>query len=464
MFAHRNHSTFLYPSFPMATVGTAVDVPIEVSATSTTLKETSTADAEVLNKVAERLRFFFSDANIRQDAFMRRYLLVSSSKETPNDTDNKYSVPISALLKCHTIQRITTSPDVIVQAAETHLNEELVVVKATGEKKEVSLKRRISFTKDLLSGHISLSLYVSSLPLTADRMKYAVSVADIRQLFADDDAIALVKLKFRPRSAGSNDPNDDGEEEPTSSSARPKWIPSGGAMVEFKTIEALQKAASTTLTMKDGVSVSPEHPLTLGDGGEPLQVMLLSEYKDRSEKTTAVKKENDTGVSQEKSDPVPEDASSPVFTMDWKPGCVIVLEGMSNAATTNDSEDPGIDCDREAILETVAQGLKMTVDAMKEQKMVYVDYSRGQTKGAIRFSEPSEQVAAICQSLHDKSLTISNVTIMSVRVLSGTEEQEYWDRFIQFKNQQKQNHLQEKNSKRKGPHGGHHGKRSKRRY
>jgi RNA binding motif len=452
----------LYSLIPMAAVETAVDVPIEVSATPASHE--NHADASVLTAVAERLQFFFSNANIRQDAFMRRYLLVSFSQDTSNDDDDKYSVPISALLKFHTIQKITTSPDVIVQAAEAHLSDELVVVKATGEKKEVALKRRVPFTKDLLSEHIPLSLYVSNLPLTADKMKYAVSVSDIRQLFEDDDAIALVKLKFRPRSANGNDPQDDGEEEPPSSSGRTKWIPTGGAMVEFKTIEALQKAASTTLTMKDGASVTPERPLRIGDDGEPLQVMLLSEYKDRAEKTTVVKKENDKGVTKKEADPVPEDASASVFTMDWKPGCVIVLEGMTNGTTTNDTEDQVIDCDREAILEMVAQGLKMTVDAMKEQKMVYVDYSRGQAKGAIRFSEPSEQVAAICRALQDKSLAIANVTVESVRVLSGTEEQEYWDRFIQFKNQQKQNHQQEKNSKRKGPHGGHHGKRSKRRY
>ena len=438
----------------MAAAETAVDLPIELAAQPTS-KEAN-GDVDVLAAVAERLQFFFSDANIRQDSFMRRYLLVSS-KDTFKD-DHKNGVPISALLKFHTIQRITTSPDVIVQAAQTHLKDVLLVVK--DDKNETSLKRCIPFTKNLLSEHIPLSLFVSNVPLTADETKYAVSVSDVRQLF-DDDAIALVKLKFRPRSSSSsNDTKDDAD----GSSARPpKWIPSGAALVEFKTLEALQKAASATLTMKDGVSVTPERPLSLGD--QPLQVMLLSEYKeDRAhadKEPRPAKSENETA--EEESDLPVSEETSPVFTMDWKPGCVIVLEGMANAPT-KDSADQGIDCDREALLEAVAQGLKMTVEAMKEQKMVYVDYSRGQTKGAIRFSEPSDQVTTICQMFQDKSVSIANVTVESVRLLSGTEEQEYWDRFIQFKNQQKQNHLQEKNSKRKAPHGGHHGKRSKRRY
>ena len=51
-------------------------------------------DAKVLEGIKERLIFFFSDANIRQDAFMRKLLM---------DTDEK-AVAVDVLLRFNTIK------------------------------------------------------------------------------------------------------------------------------------------------------------------------------------------------------------------------------------------------------------------------------------------------------------------------------------------------------------------------
>lgn len=59
-------------------------------------------DAKIIETIKERLRFFFSDANIRQDAFMRRLLL---------DTDEKV-VAVDILLRFNTIKKYTDNPSI----------------------------------------------------------------------------------------------------------------------------------------------------------------------------------------------------------------------------------------------------------------------------------------------------------------------------------------------------------------
>ena len=65
-------------------------------------------DSKAVEGIKERLEFFFSDANIRQDAFIRK-LLVSSDEK---------SVGIDALLRFNTIKKHSDKPEVLVKAAK----------------------------------------------------------------------------------------------------------------------------------------------------------------------------------------------------------------------------------------------------------------------------------------------------------------------------------------------------------
>jgi RNA recognition motif-containing protein len=421
--------------------------------------QTSASSPEALLAVAERLRFFFSDANLRQDYFMRKYLM--------NGDD--HAVPVEVLLRFNTIKQHTESTSVVVQAAR-QLPDVLVV-----SQDETKISLVVPFTEAKMDENIPLSLYLCNLPVNESKKKYDVTTEDVRNLFDNAGHIVLVKLRFRHADAKDTDDISDLQpsQQPQSSSGNGKAghkkgrrVPTGAALVEFDSLEELRRAAAETITTAEkggalGETESkPSKPLTLG--GSPLSVMLLRDYIDSckaksnaSSDTTSKRKSStdvavaeDNAVSKTETEP-DEAAKSPnAFTMDWKPGCVIALKGI---ATT----EP---CDREGILSAVAAFLETTVAEMKANKTVYVDFSRGQTEGAIRFTEPSESVEKLCAKLQSGEITIAGAKVESAVVLQGEAETAYWNNFIAFKSKQLQQRTDERGSSRNK----HHNKRTRR--
>jgi La domain/RNA binding motif len=432
---------------------------------STSGAQTSTSSPEALLAVAERLRFFFSDANLRQDYFMRKYLM--------NGDD--HAVPVEVLLRFNTIKQHTESTSVVVQAAR-QLPDVLVV-----SQDETKISLVVPFTEAKMDENIPLSLYLCNLPVNESKKKYDVTTEDVRNLFDNAGHIVLVKLRYRHADAKDTDDISDlqpSQQQPQSSSGNGKSghkkgrrVPTGAALVEFDSLEELQRAAAETITtamkttVENGGALAeteskPSKPLTLG--GSSLSVMLLRDYIDSckaksnaSSGTTSKRKSStdvaaveDTAVSKTGTEPDEAAKSSNTFTMDWKPGCVIALKGI---ATT----EP---CDREGILSAVAAFLGTTVPEMKANKTVYVDYSRGQTEGAIRFSEPSESVEKLCAQLQSGEITIAGAKVESAVVLQGEAETAYWNNFIAFKTKQLQQRTDERSSSRNK----HHNKRTRR--
>lgn len=426
--------------------------------------QASTSSPEALLAVAERLRFFFSDANLRQDFFMRKILM--------NGDD--HAVPVEVLLRFNTIKQHTESKSVVVQAAR-QLPDVLVV-----SQDETKISLVVPFTEAKMDENIPLSLYLCNLPVNESKKKYDVTTEDVRNLFDNAGHIVLVKLRFRHADAKDTDDISDLQpsQQPQSSSGNGKTgqkkgrrVPTGAALVEFDSLEELQRAAAETITMAMsstvdngstlvGTESKPSKPLTLG--GSTLTVMLLRDYIDSckakanasSNMTSKRKNSTDVAVAEDtavsKTEAAPDEAakSSNTFTMDWKPGCVIALKGI---ATT----EP---CDREGILSTVATFLETTVPEMKANKTVYVDYSRGQTEGAIRFTEPSESVEKLCVKLQSGEITIAGAKVESAVVLQGEAETAYWNTFIAFKTKQLQQRTDERGSSRNK----HHNKRTRR--
>ena len=128
----------------------------------------------------------------------------------------------------------------------------------------------------------------------------------------------------------------------------------------------------------------------------------------------------------------------PKFSVDWKPGCVIKLEGLAEA------------CDREQILEAVATGLNKDAESVKEMK-VYADYSRGQPHGCIRFLTP-ESVPEILEKLQSGDLHVAGAKVEKASILEGDEEKQYWEDFMEFKTRQ----LRQRNDERRRSGGGRH--------
>eukprot|EP00934_Nitzschia_sp_Nitz4_P008901 Nitzschia sp. Nitz4//scaffold4_size323378//29743//30882//NITZ4_000616-RA/size323378-processed-gene-0.327-mRNA-1//-1//CDS//3329553267//8891//frame0 len=362
-------------------------------------------EAKTVEEVKGRLKFFFSDANVRQDPFMRK-LLMNDKGEPPK------MVPIDSLLRFNTIKFHTTDASIVAKAAK-ELSESLTL-----DDKETAIGRVVEFTQEMMDGHIPKSLQVKGLPLKqkdADEKEkqYAVSVDQVRELFQPYGEVALVKLIW----------GFDGDK-------GKKKVPIGSAIVEFESEEALQKAAEATLTIKAGEEQEAKEKLVIGDNKTELKVMLLSETKRYSKEKGGSprkrKNHDDNGDNEEVKK----------FEVDWKPNCVIKLKGVPS------------DCDRESLLDMLAAGMDISVQEVKDKK-IYVDYSRGHEDGALRFPEPGEHIPTICASLKEGKLEIKGSKVNDAFILEGDEEKKYWEEFIAFKNRQIQQRADERRSKKK---------------
>mmetsp|Transcript_18071 Transcript_18071/g.41330 ORF Transcript_18071/g.41330 Transcript_18071/m.41330 type:complete len:160 (+) Transcript_18071:3-482(+) len=141
---------------------------------------------------------------------------------------------------------------------------------------------------------------------------------------------------------------------------------------------------------------------------------------------------------KKRSQPEPDEAKDiPKFTFDWKPNCVIKVRGLPEG------------CDREAVLSAIGKGLDISLEDVKSRK-IYVDYSRGQKDGAIRFPEASDGVAALAKKLEAGELMILDAKVEDALVLEGDEEKKYWEEFIEFKNKQMIQRAEEKKNSRGG--------------
>ena len=393
-------------------------------------------DPAIVDAVAERLSFFLGDANLRQDLFFRKHMLRS-------DGPYPRMVKLDVLLNCNTIKQHTKDEKVLIAAAKK-LSDQLVV-----SKDEQAIGRVVPFTKEKMDENIPLSLHVTNLPLSDNETKYEVTPAQIRELFEPYGTVTLVKFRFKfqgssnTRSTSKKGQEDDFDNSadgaanasPTKGSRRP---PLGAAFVEFKTVEELNKAAEDTLTSKDGETIEPKRKLTIGD--KTLEVMLMKDFiekntKDKIKNGTDAKEGDRKREAEDEDDQEDEEKAAKVFTVDWKPGCVIQLKGLSSS------------CDRESILDAIAKALDITVAEAKEKK-IYADYSRGQEDGAIRFAEP-EGVADLCKRIAAGEVEIAGGKVKEATVLEGDAETKYWNDFIAFKNKQKKHKADENNHRRK---------------
>ena len=85
---------------------------------------------------------------------------------------------------------------------------------------------------------------------------------------------------------------------------------------------------------------------------------------------------------------------------------------------------------------------------MRDRK-IYMDFSRGQKDGAIRFSEPAEEIAKLCQQLNGGDLEVAGSKVESAAILEGEEETKYWTNFIDFKNKQLKERAGKRNNNNK---------------
>ncbi len=375
-------------------------------------KKEDADESEVLEKIAERLRFFFSDANLRIDSFMRREVV--GSEDDPSDG----YVKIETLLKFNTIKKISDDPSMIVKAAKI----ESISSRIKLSDDETSICRVVPFTMDMMDGHVPLSLRVTNIPmkkLENGKSVYAVSRQDVENLFRDQKdfgPVALVRMQYERRERSDNKKTAPG--------------PKGWALVEFETVEDLQKAEDE-LCRAEG-DETPKRVLKLLDND--LQIENFKKWidskPDRKRKREKSDENEEKKVNDEKN--VRAIEFEP-FTIDWQKGCVIRLKGLGDT------------CDREAIIAAVEEFMGKPAEG---KKMAFADYSRGQSDGAVRFHEHSDKIAEFQKKLNDGEITIAGSKVDTALLLEGEEEENYYKSFIDFKNKQRSATAEEKFQKR----------------
>jgi hypothetical protein len=123
--------------------------------------------------------------------------------------------------------------------------------------------------------------------------------------------------KWRPQPVGADD-----EKNHYSNQQKRKMVPAGNCLVEFATAEELEKAAA------DLVGESPKRVLELK--GQTLVVQKVSATRIDARKSEKPKKNGKDDDKDDKKDNKrkSEEIEVKVFTLDWKPGCVIELKGL----------------------------------------------------------------------------------------------------------------------------------------
>ncbi|KAL3908930.1 MAG: hypothetical protein SGILL_008294 [Bacillariaceae sp.] len=395
----------------------------DAAADSTSGDTLTEEDLKAVEGIKERLKFFFSNANIRQDAFIRKHL---------TQTDEK-SVPLDVMMRFNTIKKFSDKPAVVIAAAKG-LSDLLSVDEATS-----AISRVVPFTAEMMKENIPLSLRVKNLPVKEEKRdnddnvmkKYDVTVDEVRALFEKFGDVALVKFQW-----GYD--NEDGSGRWNRDEKRRKQ-PTGDALIEFEKKEDCQKAAAAILTIKNGDKIEAKEKLVLPANDSrtdpvELDVMLLADYIDAIRAKSGKHRKNKDNRKRDRDGDDKEEEPAK-YIVDWKPGCVIKLKGMPET------------CDREALLDMMAEGLKTTVEEVRNQR-IYADYSRGQSDGAIRFNEPSDSIADIVKKLNDGELKVMDTKVEETRILEGDEEKKYWDDFIAFKTKQMNNSHQKKKGRR----------------
>lgn len=358
---------------------------------------------EALKAVTERIKFFFSNANLRGDKFMQKLML--------DDEEIGFSKPLKAdtLLKFNSVKQHTESVDVLLEAAQSLGADFLTVDMA-----EKTLKRTTPMLKSQMDDNIPLSVMVENLKVENDR--FVNSIKEVEQLFEPFGKIAMVRFRW-------------GKNRHTK-----KSFARGNCMVEWEEKESQEKAMAKIGTVDDK---EPSESLELA--GNKLKVIPLRSWIDtmkaEKEKRNAENGDNPSKRKREDADAEEEEEEAKIefkeFTLDWKKGCVVQLKGL------------GDNCDREAILDAV-KTVKEDITG------VFADFSRGQTDGAVRFPAPCDEIATLVTKLNAGELEIASEKLTgNAAILDGEEEEEYWKKFIEFKNKQARTKAEEKASRKR---------------
>lgn len=459
------------------------------------------SDDVIISSLAERLSFFFSNANLRQDKWMRGQLASSHDGN---------SLPLDLLMKFNTVKSITSDKSFLALAAQSDSLKTLITY--DGEKEEI--RRVVPFDYKTMGDGSRLSLYVKNIPLTeptttttikeeekdkeekeeeevaaeADkfRPRYAVSREEVQSLFECYGRIAIIQLRYGRKKDEQHQKkntivgNEDYEKYTLSSGdttrgGKGESYPLGVAIVEFDSVEGMENACkdllisedtktTTTTETKDG---EEENAVVAVDGGG---VDAKEADNEGEEKASSMTTTGGTKVLELK--------GKKLIVERMRPSKFFLNKKRSREDDDDDDEEENAEeeqddakniepvafdwekgcvialtglsttaCDRESIREAVSDILGVTKDV--KTSGLYVDYTRGQSTGNIRLNEPKpDEMNDLVAKLCDGSVLIANEKVESAKILEGEEEEQYMKEYFDFLTKMKKMREEENRSQK----------------
>jgi len=425
----------------------AADIKNDVTDEVAADKTPSEISPKTVAEVASRLRFFFSNANLRIDKFLRREV-------TESNADG--FVPITTLLRFNTIKSYSTEPLALVRAIQE--TESLKPILKLNEDK-TGIARIEPFTHDMMRDNVGVTLRVSNIPVEGapGSEVYTVQREEVEEAFKEFGYVAMVRMLYNYQQGDRG--------------GRGTRTAIGRAFVEMETTAEMQLAAAELCppqksetevtketeaeTKKEETDVKEEPPKrTLTMGGAEVRVKTMQQWLDQREvkriarfgdkgdsrnsrggrgqrDTQGGEKRDFKGQEKRAREAAEKEAAAQLeFKLEWKKGCVISVKGLPDG------------CDREKILGTVQ-------DVVGKDVRVRADYSRGQKDGAIRFEQPNDKIVELAAKLCDGSAMVGGCKVESATIIGGEDEEKYYSEYIAFRTKQIRTNAEEKNQRKR---------------
>ena len=354
-----------------------------------------TDETKTIENVVERLRFFFSDANLRRDKFMRNEL-----------AENDGKVTIESLLRFNSIKQHTEDAAVVAKAAKDASLADRIKL----SEDEKSIARVVPFDMETMGSGVKFSIRVSNIPTEeVDGVaKYKVTRDEVKEMFDKYGPVALINMQHFRKSG--------------------KIAAIGAAIIEYETVEAKEKAVADLVAPADGgEDAKPANVIKIGDNELAVQTLEKWIEKKKSNKSPSKRGKDDAEIEVEYKK----------YELEWEKGRVISVKGVPEG------------CDREKIIAAIGAFFDVEADQVNDKLMAYVDYSRGQSDAAIRFKEANDKIQDFAAKLADGTVKIDDAAVTSAAILEGEEEEKYYKDFIDFKNMHRKKQAMEKMSNKR---------------
>mmetsp|Transcript_22931 Transcript_22931/g.35292 ORF Transcript_22931/g.35292 Transcript_22931/m.35292 type:complete len:358 (-) Transcript_22931:132-1205(-) len=314
-------------------------------------------------------------------------------------------IQLDKLMTFNTIKKITDDAQKAIEVVES-----MPALLKLNEAKD-AVGRVTAFDKSKKVDNLPLSLFVEDLPIADDGLHYAVKRSDLKEAFEavkEGNKVTIIRLRFDKANKDSN----------TSAT------PIGSAFVEFESAEMMD-ATIEAIKARD----ADTDPFKIG--GATVKCQPMGEWLQNRKKNK--RKADDK-------DEVKADEEEIEIDIKMVKGCVIKIKGLPEG------------CDRESLRDSLKE-------FEFEKDDLYIDYSRGQEDGAIRFTSPNEKIQQIVEKLKDGSIKVNDGAVADAFLLEGEAEEDYWNKFIEFKKKQAKNHREK--DRQRGRGGGRNKKRHK---